>query len=118
SEYDKNGSAAATAEQWQYAAEGFKVLGKLASDLGFRFAFEAHMNYIHDLPAAAKKLVDLVDSPAVGVNLDYGNAVYFQKPPALKDTIEAMGDKLYYVHLKNSVGVEGKRLPTALSEGE
>ena len=55
-------------DQWKWATE-FKELGKLANELGFRFAFETHMNYIHDTPAAAKKLADLIDEPSVGVNL-------------------------------------------------
>lgn len=118
SDYDKHGSFAASEEQWQYAADGFKALGNLAAELGFRFAFECHMNYIHDLPAAAKKLVDAVDHPAVGANLDYGNAVYFKNPPALKESIELLGDRLYYVHLKNSVGTGGKRMATGLADGE
>ena len=119
SDYDKHGSFAATEEHWQYAAEGFKVLGKLAEELGFRLAFETHMNYIHDLPAAAKKLVDMVGSPAVGVNFDYGNAVHFKKPPELKSSILEMGDKLYYVHLKNSIAVgDGKRAAVGLGDGE
>lgn len=119
SDYDKHGSFAATEEQWRYAADGFKALGHLAAELGFQLAFECHMNYIHDLPAAARKLVDAVDHPAVGANLDYGNAVYFQKVPDLKESIRLLGDRLYYVHLKNSVGIGGgKRLPTGLADGE
>lgn len=118
-EYDKHGSFAATEDQWNWAAEGFKVLGKLAEELNFKFAFEAHMNYVHDLPQAAKKLVDMIDVPSVGVNLDYGNTVYFKNIPSLKETIEGLKDRLYYVHLKNSVGLrDGSRFPTALSEGE
>lgn len=118
-EYDKHGSAAATEEQWQYAAEGFKVLGDLAAELGFRFAFETHMNYIHDLPAPTKKLIDMIDKPAVGANLDYGNAVYFQKVPNLKESIDLLGDRLYYVHLKNSISIGGGgRSATGLADGE
>ncbi len=116
-DYTQHGSFIATEDQWSWAAE-FKELGKLANELGFRFAFEAHMNYIHDTPAAAKKLADLIDEPSVGVNLDYGNAVYFPKNPSIADTIKALGNKLYYVHLKNSISIAGKRFPTGLSEGE
>ena len=117
--YDKHGSYAATEDQWKWASEGFKVLGKLAEKLKFKFAFEAHMNYIHDLPQAAKKLVDMIDIPSVGVNLDYGNTVYFKDKPSLKDAIVGLKDSLYYVHLKNSVGLrDGSRLPTGLGEGE
>jgi sugar phosphate isomerase/epimerase len=117
SEYDKHGSFIATEDQWKWATE-FKELGKLANELGFRFAFETHMNYIHDMPAAAKKLADLIDEPSVGVNLDYGNAVYFPKNPSIKETIKNLGDKLFYAHLKNSINVGGKRVATSLADGE
>jgi sugar phosphate isomerase/epimerase len=118
-ECEKHGSFVASEDQWQYAADGFTILGRLAAELGFRFAFETHMCYIHDLPAPAKKLVDRINHPAVGVNLDYGNAVYFKNPPGLKETIGMLGERLYYVHLKNSVGAsDGGRMPSGLGEGE
>lgn len=117
--YEKHGSFAATQDHWNWASEGFKILGKMARDLNFKFAFEAHMGYIHDLPEKTKELVDMVDSPNVGVNLDYGNSVYFKEKPTLKQAIEVCGDKLFYVHLKNSVGLrDSSRFPTALGEGE
>lgn len=118
SDYDKHGSYAASEEQWRWAAEGFKHLGRLAEELNFKFAFETHMNYIHDLPAAAKKLVDMIANPAVGVNLDYGNAVYFKGAPSIKETISQVGASLFYVHLKNSIGLMNSRIPTGLGEGE
>lgn len=119
SEYEKHGSFIAIEEQWKWAAKGFKLLGKMAEELGFKFAFETHMCYIHDLPTTAKKLVDMIGSPAVGINLDYGNSVYFKDKPTLKEAIQQSGDTLYYVHLKNSVGLrDGSRLPTGLGEGE
>ena len=81
------------------------------------------MCYLHDTPQATKKLVDMIQSPAVGVNLDYGNAVYFPKEHilSLADTIKLLGNSMHYLHLKNSLatpGTDNKRLPTALSEGE
>lgn len=119
SDYDRHGSFAATDEHWEWGTAGFKHLGEVAQALGFQLAFETHMVYLHDTPLAAKKLVDLIDSPAVGVNLDYGNAVYFKGMSSLKETIAAMGDRLYYVHLKNSVALgDGKRLATGLGDGD
>ena len=119
SQYDKHGSAAATEEQWEWAAEGFKILGNVAKELNFRFAFETHMCYIHDLPSATKKLVDMIDNEAVGINLDYGNAVYFEDIPSIRETIEEIKPNLYYVHLKNSVRLDdGSMFKTALEDGE
>lgn len=118
-EYDKQGSAVATDAHWQQAAQGFRRLGELADKLGFRLAFETHMGYLHDLPVPSRKLVDMIDSPAVGINLDHGNVVYFPGSRSVADSIAACGDKLYYVHLKNSVRLpSGGRLATALGEGE
>ncbi|MBU0478615.1 sugar phosphate isomerase/epimerase [bacterium] len=99
--YDKQGSAIATPDQWKWAAEGFKTLGDLASELGFRFAFETHMNYIHDIPESAKKLVDMIDRESVGINLDYANIACFPKPVSLSETVNICANRLYYVHLKN-----------------
>lgn len=118
-EYDRHGSAVATEEQWNNTAESFRKIGDAVAPLGMRIGFETHMNYIHDLPEAAVKLVRMIDSPAVGVNMDFGNTVYFAKYPSIEETIRLYGDKLFYMHLKNSVSIrDSGRYPVALSEGE
>jgi len=117
--YDKHGSFVATRAQWQAAVDGFKKLGKFAEEIGFKFAFETHMGNLHDYPLVAKELVDRINSPAVGVNLDYGNAVYMSDNPPLADTIRKIAGRIYYVHLKNSVAFpNGGRLATGLADGE
>ncbi|HOM83356.1 MAG TPA: sugar phosphate isomerase/epimerase, partial [Armatimonadota bacterium] len=118
-EYQKQGSGIATEEHYQWAAEGFRVLAPVAEELGFRFAFELHMGYLHDLPASAAKLIEMIGHPAVGANLDYGNIIYFPERPTLAESIRTLAGRLYYVHLKNSVALPtGCRLPTALADGE
>lgn len=118
--YEFCGSAAATPEDWKYTADTYQQIGKELERLGVKFAFETHMLFLHDTPAMAKKLVDLIDSPAIGINMDYGNTVYFPEYPSVEETIELYGDKLFYTHLKNSVALPGGkgRMPTALSDGE
>lgn len=115
-----HGSAVAEAEQWKLTAESYSQVGKALEKIGVKFAFETHMGYIHDLPAESKKLVDMIGSPAIGINMDYGNTVYFPEPPSAEETIDIYGEKLFYVHLKNSRTVPGdyRRIPTALSDGE
>ena len=114
-----HGSAAATQEQWDRTVESYQKLAKGLEPLGIQFAFESHMKYIHDTPVAAKKLVDLIDSPSIGINMDYGNTVYFPGCPSVEETIDIYGEKLFYTHLKNSVAKPGGgRTPTALSDGE
>lgn len=117
-DYEKHGSFIATEQQWAWAVEGFQALADGCKDIGVRFAFETHMVYLHDTVAATMKLVDRIDRPAVGVNLDYGNLVNFSGNPALKDTIAQCGKRLFYVHLKNSIRLlDGERVATALSGG-
>ena len=86
--------------------------------LTFSMAFETHFNYIHDLPEPTMKLLKLIDNPVFGVNMDYGNAIQFPEHPSVADTIDAYKDKLLYIHLKNSICIQGEHKPCALSEGE
>lgn len=116
--YEFHGSAAATPEDWKLTVESFQEFGSKVLPLGMKFGFETHMNYIHDLPAPAKKLVDLIDCPAIGINMDYGNTAYFPVRPSVTETIDIYGDKLFYTHLKNSSPVAGGRIATALGDGE
>ncbi len=114
-----NGSFAATEEQWKLTAESFHLLGEALIPLGMRGGFETHHYYIHDLPQAAMKLVGMIDLPSIGVNLDYGNMVMcFPNRPSLEDAIDIVGDRIFDVHVKNSVPMSGGYLATPLSEGE
>lgn len=106
-EFDKHGSNIATEKHWEWAVNGFKILGDIAEELNFCFAFETHMCYIHDNVESSKKLVDLIDKKNVGINLDYANIICFKNPVSLKDAIEKCGEKLYYVHFKNLFKVDG-----------
>ena len=112
------GSAAATEEQWNLTVDAFQRFGEAAETLGIKVGLETHFWYIHDLPEPTRKLIDLIDSPAIGVNMDFGNTVKFPKHPTVPEAIDIYGEKLYYVHLKNSVAVAGDRIATAMSEGE
>ncbi len=117
--YEFHGSAAATQQDWDLTVDTFQKIGRELEKLGVTFAFETHMFRLHDLPAASKKLVDLIDSPAIGLNLDYGNMVLFPGVSPVEDVIDLFGEKLYYVHLKNSSPVSGGqfRIATSLADG-
>lgn len=115
-----NGAACATDSQWEDAAEGCRILSDYGKQYGVKFAFETHMNYLHDLVPATMKLVNMIDRDNFGVNLDYGNAVFFPDRPTLRESIELCGDKLFYTHFKNYMPPYGSSemlVPTALSEG-
>ena len=117
SEYDKHGSGAATEEHYEWAAEGYRELGAAAEELGFKMAFETHMGYLHDLPAPTQKLLEMIGSPAVGANLDYGNMVYFPKAPSLNEVISTLKGRIFMVHLKNSMPAGGGRNAVGLGDG-
>jgi sugar phosphate isomerase/epimerase len=100
-EFDRHGSAIVTEEQWQWAVEGFQVLGDLAARLKFRFAFETHNCYLHDLPQPSRRLVDRINRPAVGINLDFGNILINPKKVSLRESIAICAERIYEIHLKN-----------------
>lgn len=117
--YHLHGSYAAQDAHWEQAAEGFKHLGEVAKELGFKFAFETHMNYLHDSPEATHRLLGLIEHPNVGTNLDYGNIHYFPKPPSLAATVELLADTVYLVHLKNSIKLpDGQAVKLGLGDGD
>ena len=118
--YEFHGSAASSPEQWEMIADAYRRIGAALEKIGLRFAFETHMNYIHDLPAQSKKLVDMINSPMVGINMDYGNTFLFPVRPSPEEAIDLYGDKLFYTHLKNYTTVPGapRKIPASLDGGE
>lgn len=100
-EYKYHGSAIATEAQWEAASAGFRRLGALAGELGFRFAFETHGVYLHDTVEATLRLVRRIDSPHVGLLWDHANLMLFPEHPTFEEVIREAGDVLFYVHLKN-----------------
>ena len=119
--YHYCGSMCAKEEEWALTADAFSRIAPTLEQIGLRFAFETHMGYIHDYPATAKRLVDMIGSPMIGINLDYGNTVYLKNCPPITQAIDDCGDKLFYTHLKNSTALpetNGLRLSTALGEGD
>ena len=119
-DYTKHGSFIVTDEQWQWQVKGCQDMADGLSDVDIRFGFETHMVYVHDTVEAAVRLVKDIDRPSIGVNLDYGNMVQFDKRPSLEDAVNLVGDKLHYVHLKNSAPLRAAvvRIATGLAEGE
>lgn len=116
--YDRHGSFTATEAHWSQAVAGLREIGDFIGTLGIKLALETHMVYLHDLPQMALDLTERVGSPFIGVNLDYGNAVYFENRVVLEELLPKLRPHLHYVHLKNSLPTPGVRMPTALADGE
>lgn len=121
-QFEKHGSATASEVIWTNSVEGFTVLGRLAAERGFRFAFETHMVYLHDLPRPTRELVDRINLPSVGINLDYANMAAMKDGPSLDEALEICADRIYLVHIKNFYRVPGRQygntVKCALADGE
>lgn len=116
--YDKQGSGIAGEEHYQWATEGYKTIAAFAESAGQKLCFETHMGYLHDLPAASKRLVDAIGSPAVGVAFDYANMKLFPDAVSISDAVTTLGDALFYLHLKNLYVVSGGYVMTSLADGQ
>ncbi len=85
-----------------------------------RFAFETHMFYVHDTAKSARILVDAIDRDNFGINLDYGNALFYANTEPLPEAIRIAGEKLFYTHLKSYQpygNAPGQLIPTSLKDG-
>ncbi|MEN8255926.1 MAG: TIM barrel protein [Verrucomicrobiota bacterium] len=117
-EFDRNGSGMAEESHYGQSAEGLRVVGDKAASLGMKLALETHNCYLHDLPGACRKLMDLTDHDAVGLNYDHGNISVNKNGSSIEEVFDLIGDKIYYVHLKNMLlGRDGLFLATHLDAG-
>ncbi len=100
--FSRQGSSLATAEQWEWAVEGCRVLAALAGDYHFQFGLETHGIYLHDTVAVARRLVERVDRRGqIGITWDHANEYLFDETPDMEVSLETCLDRLFYVHLKN-----------------
>ncbi|MBI3948039.1 MAG: sugar phosphate isomerase/epimerase [Armatimonadetes bacterium] len=97
----KNGSAAATEDDYERAAEAFRRVGEVARSVGFLFVFEIHPNILTDTAASTKKLLDMIACPAVKANIDPGNMLATPNAEPPLEGIDILGDRIGYVHVKN-----------------
>ena len=100
-EYWHHGSAVAMDRHWETATMGFRRLGSVASELGFRFAFETHGCYLHDTVEATSRLIREINSPNVGMLWDQANLMIFPDAPSMSEVLATAAPHIFYVHLKN-----------------
>lgn len=107
-DWGKNGSALATEQHYERAAEAFRHLGKVAARHNIRIVFEIHMNTIHDTISSMAKLLDLIGLDNVMANPDPGNM--FGTSTAEKDAseLEKLEGRIGYFHFKNCREHDGK----------
>lgn len=106
-EFDRNGSGMAEPGDYERSAAGLRRVGDRAAELGIRIALETHNCYLHDLPPACAKLMEMTDHPAVGLNYDQGNIILNTKGTSVDDYFKLLGSKTCYAHLKNVLKING-----------
>jgi len=92
---------------------------RYVAPLGVHLALETHNGYLHDLPSACRKLLDMTGHESIGINYDQGNIFINKNGTSIKEYFSVIGKKTYYVHLKNAMAPAGKSfyLITRLEEG-
>lgn len=108
SNYGENGSRLATEAHYDRAAEGLTALSRIAADAGVWISLEIHMNTPHDTAAATRKLLEQVGQPNVVANLDPGNMYAVTDAEDVARSVEILGERLGYVHLKNCRNLGGR----------
>lgn len=115
---DAHGYTVKDEKVWERSVEVCRRIADLYPAVNF--AFETHMFYVHDTAKTARILVDAIDRKNFGINLDYGNALFYAKTEPLEEAIRIAGDKLFYTHMKSyqPLGIgTGILLPTSLADG-
>lgn len=100
-EYDKNGSAVAKRIHFERAAETFKKISKIVEKENIYLALEIHGCLIHDTPETTLKLIKMINSEYVKINLDYPNLYLRKKTYRVEDTLKLLSGNIIHSHMKN-----------------
>ena len=118
SEYDKQGSTLASEEDYVRHGEGLTRAGRELEKRGMLAGLESHNCYIHDTATSCRKLLDHVQSDAIGINYDHGNIFLNSKGESIDDVFKLLKGRIYYAHLKNGMKTTaGQYLATHLADG-
>jgi len=109
-------SAGANEADWAIIAEVLGEICALAAPYHVTFALETHDGHLHDTTAGTLRLLDAVNRPNLGVNLDIYNLVARGEAPLW--ALEQLWPWLRIVHLKNVRTIDGAPQPCGLAEGE
>lgn len=104
------------AEQWRKLVNTLRHLGDYAADQGVRIALETHGGLTRN-GTLTRRLLDAVNHPAVGVNYDTGNIYYYNDDLDPAEDVNLVADRVFQVHLKDTVGGKGEWLFCALGQG-
>src|SRR5579859_471941 len=94
------------AAEWRRIGNLGRFLGDYAQMHGVRLAFEIHEGLTRS-GAIARRLLDAIDHPAVGVNYDTGNAIFYNDGVDPVADLQTIIDRVIHVHLKDTSGGRG-----------
>ena len=101
---------------WRRLVTALRYVGDFAADHGVRLALETHGGITRN-GALARKLLDAVDHPAVGVNYDTGNIYYYNDDLDPAEDVRQVAERVVQVHLKDTEGGKGEWRFCGLGEG-
>lgn len=116
--FHAHGSTLATNDDYERSAKGLRIIGDKAAELNMLIALETHTSYLHDLPAPSRKLLDMTNHDAIGMNIDYGNIFINKNKSSLSESFDVLSDKIYYAHLKNVLLCGAVCVDTHLEQGD
>lgn len=104
-------------DRWRYDGDAdlwlerslltWEILVARAEKIAVKMALE---NVFEENPATLRRLLASVNSPFLGYCMDTGHAHLFSRVP-LEEWLEALGDRLFEVHLHDNAGEADDHLP-------
>lgn len=90
--------------QWEVAEAFWKRTARLAEDAGVKLAVEMHPHQLVYNPPTLERLIETVDSPAIGVEMDPSHLFWQGIDPI--GTIERFGDRVFISAAKDTIILE------------
>lgn len=104
---DKRADAA---EEWRALVERTRPLVDAAEANGVRLALETEPGFYCGTSAELLRLIEEMDSPALGANMDIGHAFLVDPDPL--EAIRSLDGRIFHAHVENMRrGVHDHRLP-------
>jgi L-ribulose-5-phosphate 3-epimerase len=103
-------------DSWRQTIGRVRSLGEYASDAGVRIALETHEGATRT-GAIARRLLEEIDHPAVGLNYDTANIIYYNGDVDPATDIRQIADRVLHVHLKDTRGGKGDWQFCTLGQG-
>lgn len=103
-------------DEWRRLASLGRYLGDVAEDHGVRLAFEIH-NGLTRTGQLAARLLDEIDHPAVGLNYDTANVIYYNDDEDPAEDIRHVAARVFHTHIKDTSGGKGDWSFGAIGDG-